>query len=73
MSKVKQWAWDTAEKEVDSILAQWVDGEIKEDDAKNQILAVDNLELVDIDEYSVDEVMSDFWNDTMSDRRNNLQ
>ena len=44
MSKVKQWAWDTAEKKVDSILAQWVDGEIKEDDAKNQILAVDNLE-----------------------------
>ena len=73
MSKVKQWALDTAEKKVDSILAQWVDGEIKEDDAKNQILAVDNLELVDIDEYSVDEVMSDFWNDTMSDRRNNLQ
>jgi len=73
MSKVKQWAWDTAEKKVDSILTQWVDGEIKEDDAKNQILAVDNLELVDIDEYSVDEVMSDFWNDTMSDRRNNLQ
>ena len=73
MSKVKQWAWDTAEKKVDSILAQWVDGEIKEDDAKNQILAGDNLELVDIDEYSVDEVMSDFWNDTMSDRRNNLQ
>ena len=43
MSKVKQWAWDTAEKKVDSILTQWVDGEIKEDDAKNQILAVDNL------------------------------
>ena len=73
MGAVKQWAWDEAEKKVDSILAQWVDGEIKEDDAKNQILAVDNLELVDIDEYSVDEVMSDFWNDTMSDRRNNLQ
>ena len=73
MGAVKQWAWDEAEKKVDSILTQWVDGEIKEDDAKNQILAVDNLELVDIDEYSVDEVMSDFWNDTMSDRRNNLQ
>ena len=73
MGAVKQWAWDEAEKKVDTILQKYVDGEIKEDDAKNQILAVDNLELVDIDEYSVDEVMSDFWNDTMSDRRNNLQ
>ena len=73
MGAVKQWAWDEAEKKVDNILQKYVDLEIKYDDARAQILAVDNLELVDIDEYSVDEVMSDFWNDTMSDRRNNLQ
>ena len=40
---------------------------------QGQILAVDNLDLVDIDEHSVDDVMHDFWNDTMNDRKNNLQ
>ena len=73
MSKVKQWAWDTAEKKVDNILQKYVDLEIKYDDARAQILAVDNLDLVDIDEHSVDDVMHDFWNDTMNDRKNNLQ
>ena len=73
MGAVKQWAWDEAEKKVDTILQKYVDLEIKYDDAKAQILAVDNLDLVDIDEHSVDEVMHDFWNDTMNDRKNNLK
>ena len=73
MGAVKQWAWDEAEKKVDNILQKYVDLEIKYDDARAQILAVDNLDLVDIDEHSVDDVMHDFCYDTMNDRKNNLQ
>ena len=57
MGKVKSWAWDCAEKEVDDIIQDYVDDKIKYDEAKNKILAVQNLELTDIDEYNVDEVL----------------
>ena len=57
MGKVKNWAWDCAEKEVDDIIQDYVDNKIKHDEAKNKILAVQNLDLVDIDEYNVDEVL----------------
>ena len=57
MGKVKNWAWDCAEKEVDDIIQDYVDNKIKHDEAKNKILAVQNLDLVSIDEYNVDEVL----------------
>ena len=57
MGKVKNWAWDCAEKEVDDIIQDYVDNKIKHDEAKNKILAVQNLDLLSIDEYNVDEVL----------------
>tara|TARA_B100000902_G_scaffold374902_1_gene404315 strand:+ start:553 stop:759 length:207 start_codon:yes stop_codon:yes gene_type:complete len=60
MSKVKQWAWDTAEKAVDNILDDFKSGKYNSTVAKNKITMVDNLELVGIDEFNVDEVIDDF-------------
>jgi hypothetical protein len=60
MSKVKQWAWDTAEKAVDKILDDFKSGKYNSTVAKNKITMVDNLELVGIDEFNVDEVIDDF-------------
>tara|TARA_B100001057_G_scaffold39316_1_gene35393 strand:- start:443 stop:637 length:195 start_codon:yes stop_codon:yes gene_type:complete len=57
MSKTKQWAWDEAEKAVDKILLQVKQNLINKDTAKAEILKVDNLDLVDINEYNVDEVI----------------
>tara|TARA_Y200000002_G_scaffold88231_1_gene70586 strand:- start:1063 stop:1254 length:192 start_codon:yes stop_codon:yes gene_type:complete len=57
MSKVKQWAWDSAEKAVDDIIKNLKSGIIDKVKAKAEILKVDNLDLVDIDEYNVDEVI----------------
>ena len=55
MSKVKQWAWDTAEKEVDDILSQLKNNVILK--AKSKIMNVQNVDLCDIAEYNVDEVI----------------
>ncbi len=60
MSKVKQWAWDTAEKAVDKILDDFKSGKYNSTVAKNKISMVDNLELVGIDEFNIDEVIDDF-------------
>lgn len=57
MSKTKQWAWDEAEKAVDKILLQVKQNLINKDTAKAEILKVENLDLVDINEYNVDEVI----------------
>ncbi len=43
MSKVKQWAWDTAEKAVDKILDDFKSGKYNSTVAKNKITMVDNL------------------------------
>jgi|TARA_B100000959_G_C14908303_1_gene593998 hypothetical protein len=59
MSKVKQWAWDTAEKAVDLIIDKLKDGQIDFDTAKTEILKVDNVGLCSIDEFNIDEVMDD--------------
>ena len=37
MSKTKQWAWDTAEKEVDDILSQLKNNAISKDAAKAKL------------------------------------
>ena len=57
MSKVKQWAWDEAEKSVDKIILQVKQNLITKETAKKEIMKVDNLELCDINEYNIDEVL----------------
>ena len=56
--KTKQYYWDNAEKEVDSILSDMKNGEYNTTVAKNKILALgdDKLNIVGIDEPNVDEV-----------------
>ena len=57
MSKVKQWAEDTAEKKVDDILSQLKNNAISKEAAKAKIMNVQNVDLCDITEYNVDEVI----------------
>ena len=57
MSKVKNYYWDLAEQESDKIIDQYVKDVISKDDAIKQLSNVQNLELVGIDEYNVDEVL----------------
>ena len=57
MSKTKQWAWDTAEKEVDDILSQLKNNAISKEAAKAKIMNVQNVELCSIAEHNVDEVI----------------
>ena len=57
MSKVKQWAEDTAEKSVDLIIKKLKDGQIDLDTAKNMIMKVDNLQMIGIDSENIEEVI----------------
>ena len=57
MSKVKQWAEDTAEKKVDDILSQLKNNAISKEAAKTKIMNVDNVNMLGIEEYNVDEVI----------------
>jgi len=57
MSKVKQWAEDTAEKKVDDILSQLKNKAISKEAAKAKIMNVENVDLCSIDEHNVDEVI----------------
>ena len=57
MSKVKQWAEDTAEKAVDQILKFYKNKTIDMNETKDKILAVDNVAMLGIDENNVDEVI----------------
>ena len=59
MSKVKQWAEDTAEKKVDSIISKRKDGQIDLDTAKVMIRKVDNLQMIGINYDNVDEVIEE--------------
>ena len=59
MSKVKQWAEDTAEQSVDMIIKQLKDGQIDLDTAKKNIMNVDNLQFTGINYDNVDEVIEE--------------
>ena len=61
--KTKQYYWDNAEKEVDSILSDMKNGEYNTTVAKNKIHALgdDKLNLVGIDEHNVDEVVMEAY------------
>ena len=57
MSKVKQWAEDTAEKAVDQILKFYKNDTINLNETTEKILKVENINLLGIDENNVDEVI----------------
>ena len=57
MSKVKQWAEDTAEKNVDKIILGFKQGVLNKDTATSKILDVENVNMLGIDENNVDEVI----------------
>ena len=57
MSKVKQWAYDEAEKAVDKIILQVKQNLISKDTAINDILKIDNLGMIGVDENNVEEVI----------------
>ena len=59
MSKVKQWAWDTAEKAVDTVIDKLNNKVINVETAKSEILKVDNVGLCSIDELNIDEVIEE--------------
>ena len=58
MSKVKNYYWDEAEKFVDAVLLKLKNNEINKADAKKEILESNvALDLIDINEYNIDEVI----------------
>ena len=65
MGKVKSCAWDCAEEQSDDIIKSYVKGDIDINKAKEEMTNVQNLDLVGIDEYNVDEVLimakEDYW------------
>jgi hypothetical protein len=63
MGKVKAWAYDCAEQEVDSILDKVKSGVISKDDAEKEIMQVSNLDVLGVDEYNVSEIIDDYLND----------
>ena len=62
MSKVKQWAEDTAEQSVDLILKKLKDGQIDYDTAKVNILNTGNKQMLGINSENVDEVIEETLN-----------
>ena len=58
MSRVKQWAEDTAEKKVDDILNACKFNIINKDTARVRILDVNNVNMLGIDEYNVEEALT---------------
>ena len=59
MSKVKQWAEDTAEKAVDKIILGFKQGVLNKDTTKSKILDVENVNMLGINADNVDEVISE--------------
>ena len=62
MGKVKQWAMDNAEKNVDLVVNDYIKNKIDFKTAKNKVLKVENVNMTGIDELNVDEVLEDSWN-----------
>jgi len=57
MSKVKQWAENTAEKKVDDIIYKLKDGQIDLTTAVEKTMKVDNVNMLGIDENNVEEAL----------------
>ena len=58
MSKVKQWAEDTAEKKVDDIIYKLKDGQIDLTEASSLTMKVNNVNMLGIDENNVEEALT---------------
>ena len=59
MSKVKQYAEDTAEKNVDKIILGFKQGVLNKDTTMVKILDVENVNMLGINADNVDEVISE--------------
>ena len=59
MSKVKQYAEDTAEKNVDKIILGFKQGVLNKDTTVSKILDVENVNMLGINAENVDEVISE--------------
>ena len=58
MSKVKQWAEETAEKKVDDSIYKLKDGQIDLETASDLTLKVENVNMLGIDENNVEEALT---------------
>jgi len=58
MSKVKQWAEETAEKKVDDIIYKLKDGQIDLTTASDLTMKVENVNMLGIDENNVEEALT---------------
>ena len=58
MSKIKQWAEETAEKKVDNIIFKLKDGQIDLETASDLTLKVENVNMLGIDENNVEEALT---------------
>ena len=65
MSKVKSYYMNEAEKSSDLIIDDYIKNKIDFKTAKNKVLKVENVNLIDIDENNVDEALfyakEDYW------------
>ena len=57
MSRVKQYYTNEAEKKVDKIIKNYTDNLITEQTAIKDIMDVENVNLLDINDYNVGEVL----------------
>ena len=57
MSRVKQYYTNEAEKKVDKIIKSYTDNLITEQTAIKDIMDVENVNLLNIDDYNVGEVL----------------
>ena len=55
--KLNNGTENTAEQKVDNIIAKLTSGDITRSDARTQIMKVDNIEMLNIDENTIDEVI----------------
>ena len=62
MSKVKQYAEDTAEKNVDKIILGFKQGVLNKDTTITKILDVENVNMLGINSENVDEVIEETLN-----------
>ena len=58
MSKVKEWAYEEAEKAVDKIIAKLKDGQIDLTEACSLTMKVENVNMLGIDENNVEEALT---------------
>jgi hypothetical protein len=65
MSKVKQYYTNEVEKTTDLIINDYVKGKIDFKTAKDKVLKVENVNLIDIDENNVNDTLffakEDYW------------